>query len=492
MSNLTLGSLFDGSGGFCLGAIYSDIKPIWASEVAPYPIRVTTKRMPEVKHYGDISKMSGKDIEPVDIITFGSPCQDMSIAGRREGLEGNRSSLFFEAIRIIQEMREVTGNAKPRYIVWENVTGSFSSNKGEDFRKVLSEICKLKDSSLDVPTPTRWLQAGQIMGDDFSLAWRVLDAQYWGVPQRRKRVYLVADFNGRSAGKVLFESEGLPWDIRACQAKGKDIATATRDGTNSSSTALYENHGQDARYTGPLEVAPTVLSTYGSGGNNQSFVVEKNKTFDVRLTNENAKVQRARVVETNVSRTIDTGGNTPDSNQGGIAVVYAIDREAVCAGKNFARNLGVSETVNSTLKATGPSYAMTYSTSKNSHHTNASIDIANTLVASDYKDPPAVTSGRYTVRRITPKECARLQGFPDDWCDGLETEDVSSSELSFWREVFDTDSRLSGKAKKTDSAIIKWLKEPNSDSAQYKMWGNGVALPNVIYVLSGILYYSQK
>ncbi len=123
MSNLTLGSLFDGSGGFCLGAIHSNIDPIWASEVAPYPIRVTTKRIPQIKHYGDISKMSGKTIEPVDIITFGSPCQDMSIAGRREGLSGNRSGLFFEAIRIIKEMREVTGNAKPRYIVWENVTG---------------------------------------------------------------------------------------------------------------------------------------------------------------------------------------------------------------------------------------------------------------------------------------------------------------------------------------------------------------------------------
>ena len=140
-NKLTLGSLFDGSGGFPLGGLISGITPVWASEIEPFPIRVTTKRLPFMKHYGDISQMDGGKIEPVDIITFGSPCQDMSIAGRREGLDGSRSSLFYEAVRIVKEMRCKTNGRYPRYIVWENVPGAFSSNKGADFQSVLEEIC---------------------------------------------------------------------------------------------------------------------------------------------------------------------------------------------------------------------------------------------------------------------------------------------------------------------------------------------------------------
>lgn len=208
-NKLTLGSLFDGSGGFPLGGLLSGITPVWASEIEPFPIRVTTKRMPFMKHYGDVSKMDGADVEPVDIITFGSPCQDMSIAGRREGLDGSRSSLFYEAVRIVKEMRCATDGKYPRYIVWENVPGAFSSNKGADFQSVLEEICSVKGYEIDPARPARWPAAGEIVADDFSLAWRVFDAQYWGVPQRRKRIYLVADFAGGSAGKILFESEGV-------------------------------------------------------------------------------------------------------------------------------------------------------------------------------------------------------------------------------------------------------------------------------------------
>ena len=187
----------------------SGITPVWASEIEPFPIRVTTKRLPFMKHYGDVSKMDGADVEPVDIITFGSPCQDMSIAGRREGLDGSRSSLFYEAVRIVKEMRCATDGKHPRYIVWENVPGAFSSNKGADFQSVLEEICSVKGYEIHTARPERWPAAGEIVADDFSLAWRVFDAQYWGVPQRRKRIYLVADFAGGSAGKILFESEGV-------------------------------------------------------------------------------------------------------------------------------------------------------------------------------------------------------------------------------------------------------------------------------------------
>lgn len=155
-NKLTLGSLFDGSGGFPLGGLISGITPVWASEIEPFPIRVTTKRLPFMKHYGDVSKMNGADVEPVDIITFGSPCQDMSIAGRREGLDGSRSSLFYEAVRIVKEMRCKTGGRYPRYIVWENVPGAFSSNKGADFQSVLEEVCSVKGYEIHTPRPEKW------------------------------------------------------------------------------------------------------------------------------------------------------------------------------------------------------------------------------------------------------------------------------------------------------------------------------------------------
>ena len=206
---LTLGSLFDGSGGFPLGGLLVGITPVWASEIEPFPIRVTAKRLPFMKHYGDVSKINGAELPPVDIITFGSPCQDMSIAGKRAGLDGSRSNLFYDAIRIIKEMRCATNGRYPRFIVWENVPGAFSSNKGEDFKAVLESVCSVKDDKANIPRYEKWPNAGEIMADDFSVAWRVLDAQYWGVPQRRKRIYLVADFRGKCAGKVLFESEGV-------------------------------------------------------------------------------------------------------------------------------------------------------------------------------------------------------------------------------------------------------------------------------------------
>ena len=212
MSKLTLGSLFDGSGGFPLAGMIVGIKPLWASEIEPFPIRVTSKRMPQIKHLGDVTNIDGSKIDPVDIITFGSPCQDMSIAGKRAGLDGSRSNLFYEAVRIIKEMREKTNGSYPRFIVWENVPGAFSSNKGEDFEKVINEIVEIKGCKTYATRPCKWYNAGLIMADDFSLAWRVLDAQYWGVPQRRRRIFLVADLNGKSAGKILFESEGLSRD----------------------------------------------------------------------------------------------------------------------------------------------------------------------------------------------------------------------------------------------------------------------------------------
>lgn len=218
---LTVGSLFDGIGGFPLAAVHNGIVPVWASEIEAFPIEVTRIRFPDMIHVGDITKLNGAELPPVDIICGGSPCQDLSVAGARAGLAGARSGLFMEQVRLVKEMRyadELRGrtayDVRPRFMVWENVPGAFSSGtpKGEDFRIVLEEIVRIKCDTVSVPRPYPWpwQSAGRIvLGDDFSLAWRCLDAQYWGVPQRRKRIFLVADFAGRSADKILFDQESL-------------------------------------------------------------------------------------------------------------------------------------------------------------------------------------------------------------------------------------------------------------------------------------------
>ena len=649
---LTLGSLFDGSGGFPLAGLLAGIQPVFASEIEPFPIRVTTKRLPFVKHLGDINGIHGDEIEPVDIITFGSPCTDMSVAGKRAGLGGKQSSLFYEAVRIIKEMRCATDGKYPRFIVWENVPGAFSSNKGEDFRCVLEEVCSVKDEGISVPGPPKgkWPNAGEIVGDGYSVAFRQIDAQLWGVPQRRKRIYLVGDFAGWGAGKILFESEGVSgysaegfraWqgaarhteegagaaggvrggvtclcdqggqrmdvmEDMACtlraeahhppcvldaagfctehsaQARGigyeEETSPTLRAGTVPAAIC-YENHSQDTRYTGPLETAPTVSATYGMGGNNQPFVVEPEtpKTMKVRAGKSGGGkgilVQEDRSAtlscnndqtvfvpvqaygicskdsnamksdnphsgfyEAATARTLDGNGGNPSCNQGGIAVVepegmsafhinqrdevidlhgksgalmatrnmqmqtFVLQGSMIGRGdKNGPQGSGINEDVAFSLTAADRHAVAqpTYCTSKNSHFTRAEKELANTLVATDYKDPPVINDVKeepdYIVRRLTPTECARLQGFPDWWCDGLGTENPAEDELAFWREVFETHRKVMGTSKKpkTDRQILKWLKDPHSDSAEYRMWGNGIALPNAYFVLAGIVYYAQ-
>ena len=254
---MTLGSLFDGSGGFTLGAVLAGITPKWASEVEPFPIRVTTKRLPSVKHLGDIHRIRGDEIEPVDIITFGSPCTNLSIAGRREGLHGQESILFFEAIRIVQEMRCATHGNYPRFIVWENVAGAFSSSGGRDFQSVLTEIVRIKEPEApEVPLPEKggWAYADILLGDGWSIAYRLMDAQGWGVPQRRRRIYLVADFAGSSAGEILFDTESVRGDLAPCFAAWQGTAREFADGTHASggrvSAGFCTEHSAQSRSIG--------------------------------------------------------------------------------------------------------------------------------------------------------------------------------------------------------------------------------------------------
>ena len=553
---LTLGSLFDGSGGFPLGGLLCGITPVWASEIEPFPIRVTTKRLPFMKHYGDISQMDGGKIEPVDIITFGSPCTDMSIAGRRAGLDGKQSVLFYQAIRIIQEMRDATHGKYPRYIVWENVPGAFSSNHGEDFKAVLEAVIGIKEPGAQVPMPEKnlWPYADLYMGEQWSVAYRTLDAQHWGVPQRRRRIFLVADFAGWGAGQVLFESEGLSGysaeGFRAWQRAARNPAAGSgaagiclNDQGGScmdvssevAATLRAEHHGHlpcvldaagfctehsaDSRGIGfeperaptlragvvpaaiALESHPidsrikiaddgtvqTLTSRMGTGGMNVPLVmkirsgcegggkgplIQEDKSATLGCNNDQALFEpvafgissdqskamlssnpHAGIYKARTSRTLDTSGGNPGCNQGGIAVVYAM---------------------------TTGSYAQ------------VEKETSPTLMARDYKDPTAVNSG-YTVRRLTPTECARLQGFPDWWCAGLETPEPTREDIAFWTEVWETHRRAVNPyvKPKTERQIVKWLKAPYSDAAEYKMWGNGVALPCVWFVLSGIVFSTQ-
>ena len=558
---LTLGSLFDGSGGFPLGGLLCGITPVWASEIEPFPIRVTTKRLPFMKHYGDISQMDGGKIEPVDIITFGSPCTDMSIAGRRAGLDGKQSVLFYQAIRIIQEMRDATHGKYPRYIVWENVPGAFSSNHGEDFKAVLEAVIGIKEPGTQVPMPEKnlWPYADLYMGEQWSVAYRTLDAQHWGVPQRRRRIFLVADFAGWGAGQVLFESEGLSGysaeGFRAWQrAAGNSTVGAGAAGIclndqggscmdvteNVAATLRAENHGHppcvmdaagfctehsaDSRGIGfeqeraptlragvvpaaiALESHPidsrikiaddgtiqTLTSRMGTGGMNVPLVmkirsgcegggkgplIQEDRSATLSCNNDQTLFEpvpfgicsdqskamlsdnpHAGIYKAQTSRTLDTGGGNPGCNQGGIAVV-----------------------------AREKSYAMTMNS-----YVQVEEEKTPALLSRDYKDPTAVNSG-YTVRRLTPTECARLQGFPDWWCSGLDTPEPTGEDIAFWTEVWETHRRICNPSvkPKTKRQIIKWLRNPHSDAAEYKMWGNGVALPCVWFVLSGIVFSTQ-
>ena len=701
---LTLGSLFDGSGGFPLGGLLTgQITPLWSSEIEPFAIRVTTKRLPQVKHYGDVSAISGADLPPVDIITFGSPCQDMSIAGKRDGLDGSRSSLFYEAIRIVKEMRCKTNGEKPRFIVWENVPGAFSSNKGQDFKAVLEAVIGVKEPAASVPAPEKkgWPDADYYVGDGWSVAYRVLDAQWWGVPQRRKRIYLVADFADQSAPKVLFESEGLSrysaegfraWQ-RAAAGAESGTGTAGCDGGKAgriclndqggtqmdvseevTGTLRAEEHGHqpcvleaagfctehsaNARSIGyeeersptlragvvPAAIAlenhpadsrvkisedgkvQTLTSRCGTGGGNVPLVmdgVEKSVESSVKeVENSPAVTLKIRsgcdgggkgaiwqeeksatlgcnndqtlfvpkcygvcskashsmmsdnphsgFYEAETSRTLDRSGGDPTCNQGGICVVEPVaftqnqrdevrnlgEKSAALAAEpgmkqqtfvaqpeevtafhvnqrnelidlhgksgalmatrsdqmqtfvlqgnmigrkdeNGPQGDGVNEDVCFTLDATdrhavcAPEdvYAMTTGS-----YMQVAKEVAPTLMARDYKDPttiaPVPQEVNYTVRRLTPTECARLQGFPDWWCRDLGTEDPTEEELAFWADVFETHRKIVTHAKKpkTEKQIRKWLADPYTDSAEYRIWGNGICLANAFFVLAGIAW----
>lgn len=355
-----------------------------------------------MKHLGDITKISGYEAPPVDVIIGGSPCQDLSVSGKRAGLKGKRSGLFMEQIRIIREMRETskengTTEIRPRYMVWENVPGAFSTNGGEDFRAVLEETVRIVDQDAVIPRPAggKWRTCGCIMGDGFTVAWRVLDAQFWGVPQRRRRIALVADFGGGSAPEILFERKSVQRGIEESGGEGKGIAAAVKRGIGG---AIGFNYKMGSK-AGSVGAAIEQSGTLKAGCNDASVCYSINLLQDPVPNRE---------------KTTSLGTGNDKNGQGSLGVCY---RES---------SYGDYETGAGTLKASGGCLG----------------GGSETLMVDNYK-----------VRRLTPLECERLQGYPDDWTD-----------IGEWRDE-------------------RGKKHKSSDAARYKALGNSIALPPWKWIL---------
>ena len=438
---MKLGSLFDGSGTAPLAAAICGIEPTWASEIEPYPIMVTTARFPQMKHLGSILDVRGEEIEPVDIICGGSPCQDLSVAGKQAGIHnGERSRLFFEMVRIIREMRESTDGEYPKYVIWENVPGALSSNNGNDFHAVLQGFADIAEAGVHVPRPAckgktdrlDWKNAGSVVGDGWSIAWRVVDAQYWGVPQRRRRIYLILDLADERAGEILFERDGMSGDPESCEEAREKPSDNDAGGAGGSDRAWLSFHlQQDPFAQGSMGYCEECSPTLRAG--DVRFVV-----YDTRGNGDGSTVPTL------------TG-----DHQNSVT-----DYTAVCICNGQLHNISMAEQMN-TLDCMHDQQAVLTS-----------------------GKPPR----RYIVRRLTPLECCRLQGFPDGWGDIPQKESMTNDEALFWESVLNTRNVINGKPEKryAKASILKWYNRLHTDSAEYKMWGNGMALPNMLFVMRRI------
>lgn len=466
---LRLGSLFDGSGGFPLAATNVGIEPVWASEIEPFPILVTTTRLPQMQHLGNICDIDGSQLEPVDVVTFGSPCQDLSVAGKRAGLAGKRSGLFHQAVRVIKEMRKASHGLYPRFAVWENVPGAFSSNKGADFHSVLQNLISVVDetAAADLPRVQKWQKAGAIVADQWSIAWRVLDAQFFRVPQRRKRIYLICDFASGRAGHILFEPPSLRRNTQAgCgQRQAATSNPASSPQTASSRNGVARSFTLRMRGGKPGGGKGALIQTDISGrlGCNNDQRIFEPIAYGFNAIHAKRKRRTGRYgYETEVAKTLDTSGICPTCNQGGIAIV---DTDVISASKaNF--------------------------------FCRGNVNVAGALLASDSTEPPLVTDPSvpdYRVRRLTPAECARLQGFPDDWTRDLAINDPTDSQLDYWWQVWARWAKAQGlKKPKTRNQVRSWLTNPGTDRVLYKLWGNGIALPCAKLVLFQIVAEATK
>lgn len=387
-------------------------------------------------------------------------------------------------------MRDATNEKYPKFAVMENVSGILSSSGGEDFRCVLEAFCRIKNETITIPRPAKWTGAGQILGDDFSFAWRIIDAQYFGVAQRRRRLFLVADFTGECAGKILFESEGLsrysPQSFRTWQAAAGYFADSV--GT-SSSYCLMDQGGirmdVSLNKTGTLraqanhppcvlaeDVPKTLKIRSGCEGGGKGALIQENisatlatnndqtlfvpKAYGVCARHSNSMLSdnpNSGFYEAQTSRTIDTSNQSPDKNQGGIIVLEGNGSRPSHRGDGYKE----SETM----------YTL------------------NTV------ETHAICT-EYLVRRLTPQECALLQGLPPWWCENLEMDKPTEDEITYWQSVWNEWNALNGKQPKSRNQVVKWLQNPHSDAAEYMMYGNAICMSCGFFVLSGIAYFAEN
>ena len=495
---IRLGSLFDGIGGWQLAAVHNNVTPVWSSEIEKFPLAVTKLRFPNTKQLGDINNIDGGEIEPCEILCAGSPCQDLSVAGKRGGLQSERSGLFLRAIDIVRQMRDRTGGEFPKYFVWENVTGAFSSNRGLDFKTVLEEI---GETEIPMPEGGKWADAGLVQCDRCEIAWRVLDSQYWGVPQRRKRIFLVADFTKgrRCAGEILFVESCMSGNNQSCEKEKQNITQGTDGSTgNASETIIMQIHRKEVRVASDSKTA-TLTASMGTGGNNMPIVlndqgggvmqVEKDKIGTLRAqthghepivleSNQNhatvsnngkcntlpasmgmgggyvpmvcptaysfdslasnsmkSKNPNSGCRKVDIAKTLDTGQPDPSRNQGGIAILTPekagtlVSGYAKCYNDNpFERGYAVccdvyngavtGDVANTLTASVGGSNTSGAKVICMGHDERSARFVDNQmdqLSATDYKQPPIVSCRKTLVRRLTPLECERLQGLPDNW-----------------------------------------------------------------------------
>lgn len=449
-----------------------------------------------MKHLGDITKMNGFSAPPVDVITFGSPCQDLSVAGKRAGLAGERSGLFMEAVRIIKEMREATNGQYPQYAVWENVPGAFSSNKGEDFRAVLEELARIKEAGISIPGPdkSKWAKAGLITGDDWSIAWRTMDAQHWGVPQRRLRISLVLDLTGGRAGEILFEPESLRGHFAPGITPGQAAAGTVENGAGAADRAftLKIRSGCDGGGKGALvqtEKSATLstLQDQTLFAADPTFCIQGN-TLD-RPAGAFALDCRNMTANAELSATLQAKSNGGQSLNYINPVCYAATTEpnmVICNDCSPAiRSRDYKDPNIVCYDARGNGDGITSPTMTGDHNSRVTdytaitlqgdtvvgADLYNGTLTGDKAVTLTTATGqggantgpsviekiiRWIVRRLTPTECERLQGYPDGWTD-----------LGEW---------IDGKGKTHKDA----------DTPRYKALGNSIALPQWYYVLGGI------
>ena len=473
-------------------------------------------------HLGDITKISGYTAPITDCVVGGSPCQDLSIAGKRAGLDGERSGLFMEQIRIIKEMRDrdVRENGRtdidvrPRYMVWENVPGAFSSNKGEDFRIVLEETARVKDKDAHVPMPDngKWQTSGCLLGNGWSIAWRVLDAQFWGVPQRRRRIALVADFGGHSAPEILFVRKGVSGYSKPSESERKATAQDVTRGIGTD-----DSLGAD-QYNGVIlgDSVSTLGVNCGMSHGRQCVLDPMSTAYTMKIrsgcdVDANGKsAGKGALIQTEKSGTLSCV-----QDQYLFQPVVALDRASYNQGKNAQFDIGIDEKGTAqSLVAKGPG-AVCYSCDEKMGNGVAVMtmqaigeykqsEVCSSLKQRDYKDATDlvcavdcrngtedemngalqsmasnninsnnVVRTRYTVRRLTPLECERLQGYPDNWTlIGEPTERVV--------QEFDEDTgEKEGEHIEQDFYYTnsQGKRVKASDAVRYKALGNSIALP---------------